>query len=141
MEPQGALSGRRGWWGDLFPTLPNDRIGSRLWLLSREKQTELTRTRAQQYATDALQWMLEDGVAARVEVTAEWVRMGVLGLRVEVTRPQDTSETFRFASAWDELLGLRPLTKAEIDELTPPDELATEDGDGLVTEDGVPLVA
>jgi phage gp46-like protein len=40
---------RMGWWGDSFPVVPNDRIGSRLWLLSRAKLTSETVARAKEY--------------------------------------------------------------------------------------------
>ena len=64
---------RRGWWGNLpLAGEPADPIGSRLWLLARAKRTEETRRRAQTYAQDALAWMVADGVAAAVTVTAEW---------------------------------------------------------------------
>jgi phage gp46-like protein len=55
------------------------RMGSRLWLLSRAKQTEVTRRQAEIYATEALAWLTtQRGLA--VAVTAAWVRRGVLGL-------------------------------------------------------------
>jgi phage gp46-like protein len=62
---------RRGWWGD-GPGAGADGIGSRLWLLARARRTEDTRRRAQAYAQDALAWLVADGVAAAVAVTASW---------------------------------------------------------------------
>lgn len=70
---------RRGSWDD-------PERGSRLWLLSREKQTARTLERAREYAEEALAWLVEDGIARAVTVTAEWVRTGVLGLRVVIER-------------------------------------------------------
>ncbi|GGJ14278.1 phage GP46 family protein [Neoroseomonas lacus] len=64
---------RRGWWGDMpVEGVAADPVGSRLWLLARAKRTEETRRRAEIYARDALAWMLTDGVAAAVDVTASW---------------------------------------------------------------------
>ena len=60
---------RRGWWADAFVTRP---IGSRLWLLNRALREDKTLRRAEDYAREALAWLVADGVAARVEVTAEW---------------------------------------------------------------------
>jgi phage gp46-like protein len=91
---------RRGWWGDCAPDVAGDRLGSHLWLLSREKQTETTRSRAEQYAREALAWMIEDGVAKRVTVAAAWVSMGVLGLRIDIYRPDGRVESYRFEHAW-----------------------------------------
>jgi len=75
---------RRGWVGDAISPVDGDRIGSRLWLLRREKQTEETRRRAEEYAREALAWLIEDGLAARVEVSAEWVARGVLGCLIVI---------------------------------------------------------
>ena len=51
-RPDDDLPGdlRMGWWGDSVPEIPNDRIGSRLWLLSRAKLTVETVARAREYA-------------------------------------------------------------------------------------------
>ena len=78
---------RRGWWGDLVPPVEGDQIGSRWWLLRREKNTQGTLNRAREYALEALQWLVDDGLAATVEVEAEAVRREVLGVRVMVTLP------------------------------------------------------
>ncbi len=56
--------GRRGWFGDARARVAGDRIGSRLWLLARETITDATLARARVYGTEALAWLVEDGVAA-----------------------------------------------------------------------------
>ncbi|MEE1920313.1 phage GP46 family protein, partial [Pseudomonas asiatica] len=38
---------RYGWWGDSFPRVADDRIGSRLWLLRRVKLTDRTQRDAE----------------------------------------------------------------------------------------------
>jgi phage gp46-like protein len=93
---------RRGWWGDVAAAEADDEIGSRLWLLQREKQTPETVTRAREYALEALGWMLRDRVAAAVEVEAEITRPGMLGLRVTVTRPDGPGRQ-RFDFVWKAL--------------------------------------
>lgn len=85
---------RRGWLGDALAGIAGDRIGSRLWLLNREKQTEETRRRAAEYAREALAWLIEDGLAATVEVEAEWVSMGVLGLKVGIALTSGAVERY-----------------------------------------------
>lgn len=62
---------RYGWWGDSFPAVADDRIGSRLWLLQRVRLTEQTRLDAEYYAREALQWLIEDGHCRAVEVLAQ----------------------------------------------------------------------
>ena len=58
-NPDDDLPGdlRMGWWGDSFPTVADDRIGSRLWLLRRVKLTRQTQMDAEFYAREALQWL------------------------------------------------------------------------------------
>jgi phage gp46-like protein len=80
-------SNRRGWWGDTYSAIENDRIGSRLWLLSRSKEIQPTVNLAQLYAEEALQWLIEDNIAEAVNVTASIVRRGVLGLEIEIVKP------------------------------------------------------
>lgn len=60
---------RYGWWGDSFPTLANDRIGSRLWQLRRRTLTADTERDAVAFAREALAWMVEDGRVTTVSVT------------------------------------------------------------------------
>jgi phage gp46-like protein len=96
--PDGTTD-RRGWWGDIVApaTAPTGQpwlSGSKLWLLSREKQTAVTARRAEGYARDALAWMIQTGVASALEVTAQWQGRGQLALIVTITRPSGSAETY-----------------------------------------------
>lgn len=88
-ERKGVLSpDRRGWCGDALAEVKGDLIGSRLWLLEREKQTEETRRRAIFYAREALQWLIDDGHAVEIAIDAEWVgNDGRLNMLINVTEP------------------------------------------------------
>lgn len=97
--PQGEKS-RRGWWGDIFPEIPGDTIGSRLWLIDREKQTAAVAERARTYAQEALQWLIDDKVAQSVVVTAEFVADGFLGLLIVVKPPELDPVEYRFNVNW-----------------------------------------
>ena len=88
--------GRHGWWGELLGSAANDRYGSKLWLLRREKQTEETRLRAREYAEEALAWLVTDGIASSVVVAASYPRRGVLFLEVTITLTSSASEVFKF---------------------------------------------
>lgn len=79
---------RQGWWGDAYADIPGDVTGSKLWLLNRSKQTLDVLVSARQYALDALQWMIDDQVAASVEASPYFPQLGWLGLAVEIDRPQ-----------------------------------------------------
>jgi len=75
---------RCGWWADEFSSIQGDMIGSLLWLLNREKQTDQVLRRGREYALSALQWLLNDKVASQLEVEAEWVKKNTLGILVRV---------------------------------------------------------
>ena len=94
---------RRGWWGDLTSKFPNDQIGSRLWLLERSKTTEDIPVRAKKYAEESLNWLIQDGVAVRVEVEAE--RQGnpgndILALKVLIYRKDGNKQAEEFYFQW-----------------------------------------
>ncbi|QZA52605.1 phage GP46 family protein [Pseudomonas sp. 2hn] len=59
---------RQGWWGDSFPSVANDRIGSRLWQLRRRTLTDATLRDAETFARESLAWMLDDGRVSDVAV-------------------------------------------------------------------------
>lgn len=92
---------RMGWWGDTVADIPNDRIGSRLWLLAREKVLPATINRAREYAAESLAWMVDDGLASRVEVQAE--RYGVEGIAISATiyRTDGQVTNLRFDNVWE----------------------------------------
>ncbi len=90
---------RRGWWADQFGEIDGDEFGSKLWLLDRSKLSARTVERAKRYAEDALRWLVEDGVAKSVTVTAEAVPTeSRIEIGVTVIRPSGVEE--RFAFAW-----------------------------------------
>lgn len=76
----------RGYWGDAIAD-DKQSIGSKLWLLHREKQLPRVVARAEHYATEALTWLVRDGLATAVQVTASNDTQGVLSLAVSVTLP------------------------------------------------------
>jgi phage gp46-like protein len=99
---------RRGWWGN-WESPEALELGSRLWLLSREKSTEETRRRAEEYAAEALAWLLTDGVAARVDVEADYLEVGpvppmTLALRIRIVRDDGSVYERRYAWAWEQLI-------------------------------------
>lgn len=90
---------RRGWVGDVMADIPGDRFGSRLWLLHREKQTEETRRRAEGYALEALQWLIDDQIADSVKVAAEWTQMGRLEMQVDILLKSGVPVTYTLDNA------------------------------------------
>lgn len=92
---------RQGWWGDTFAQETGDRIGSRLWLLQRQKMLPQMLRRAEAYAKEALKWLTEDAVVARIEVTAERSDIDQLTLTAVCFKPDDTQAlAARFQNVW-----------------------------------------
>ena len=92
--------GRRGWWGDTYADNKGDQIGSKLWLLQREKLTNETIMKAKEYTEEALQWLITDRVVKRIDVTAE--RFGADGLTIDVQlyKPDMKETNVRFQDVW-----------------------------------------
>ena len=96
---------RRGWWGDTANVNDNDAIGSRLWLLEREKLTEATRNRARDYVREALAWLTEDGIARDVTIDVGILPistahpLGALTIGISLTRPDGPARQ-RYDFTW-----------------------------------------
>lgn len=103
--PDPDSTDKRGWWGDqINPYIEGDQIGSRLWLLKRSKTTDENLVRAKEYAMEAIQWLVEDGVAAKVEVTTE--RIGdpgedKLAMEIKVLKIDGTTIAKRYELQWE----------------------------------------
>lgn len=82
----------RGWWADKA----DSEIGSRLWLLSRRKATPDTRSEAEGYLRECLQWLVDEDLVTDLRVSSEWVRGGRLNLLAELVR----GDARRWPSAW-----------------------------------------
>lgn len=90
---------RRGYWADEFAEVEGDQLGSKRWLLGRSKNLGTVPLDLKAFDEAALQWMIDDGVVASVEVIVtvegdriiEEVKLGREGL-------DDVS--FRFDHVW-----------------------------------------
>lgn len=91
---------RRGWWGDSGSEMT---IGSRLWLLNREKLTRDVAMRAEQYAEEALLWMKTDGMVREIEATAQIVFPARLNLIIQYLPPDGDWQEFKFFWLWEQL--------------------------------------
>lgn len=101
-EPDDAVddSDLKGWWGDSVPTVAGDKIGSRLWLLSRRTLVADTLKDAQAYAEEALAWLVDDGVLTRVTVTAERQGNDRMNLRVTLIEQHGETLELNFNDTW-----------------------------------------
>jgi len=96
--PDGTTN-RRGWWGDQGQ---DQKLGSRLWLLSRSILDNDVAKMAVIYAKEALQWLIDDLVAESVAVTAEPFGSKTLQLSVTVTRKAG-AQSYQYGWAWNQL--------------------------------------
>ena len=56
-----------GWWGDSYSDEP---WGSKLWLLARSKSLQTVADDAEDYAYEALEWLIDDGHVDSIVVNA-----------------------------------------------------------------------
>ena len=104
--PDPSSLDRQGWWGDqASPDVPNDQIGSRIWVyLDRAKTTPEVLVQVKQAAEEALRWLIEDKVAVKVEVEVE--RGGTPGndqlhMRVKIYKTYKESVTYEYDFNWE----------------------------------------
>lgn len=90
---------RRGWWGD---STDDNQMGSRLWLLRREKLTRDVAVRSEEYAAEALKWLVDDGVVDAVQPVAQIVYPNRLNLFIRYQLPASNSwKTLQFYWVWE----------------------------------------
>lgn len=103
VPPSGVATDRRGWWADEFAVVEGDRIGSRLWLLDRSARTNEVVLRAEQYAREALQWMIDDRVASSIDFTIDPKPADRMFIFIRVNRPGKDPLSLRYAHVWTAL--------------------------------------
>lgn len=89
---------RRGWWGDQFILSEGGSIGSRRWLLDRSKQVDSVLRDLEEYDSEALQWLIDEGIASRVEVICERGELqGWLLETIRIYRSSEDNSLWEFA--------------------------------------------
>lgn len=79
---------RQGWWAEYL--MNGRRWGSRLWTL-RGKAADTTPGQAEHYVNEALQHLIDDGVAERIETEAQWLNQanGQLAMSLAIYEPDN----------------------------------------------------
>lgn len=90
---------RRGWWGDSGAL---SAIGSRLWLLRREKLTTQVAIKAEDYAAEALAWLTEDSIVTAINTRAQIIYPNTLLLIIAYQQPGKTQSSVKFSWVWEE---------------------------------------
>ncbi|EJB3705668.1 phage GP46 family protein [Escherichia coli] len=92
-------SDRRGWWGD---SGEESQLGSRLWLLRRKKLTPDVAKKAEEYSSEALNWLKVDGVVSEVIPVARIVLPDRLNLIIRYQAPGKDWQELRFYWIWEQ---------------------------------------
>lgn len=91
---------RRGWVGDEFSSAgfdtKTDAWGSLLWTCYAGKTGQDVLERARFAASEALQWLVRDGVASRVDVTTTWTgsMQDRLAVRPAIYKPRQVRPVY-----------------------------------------------
>ncbi len=89
----------KGWWADLISKPLTDLIGSRLWTLDRAKTNTTLEASLEEFARECLNWMIEDGIADRLEVIATTISRERTDVAVRIFKPDGDDIPFQFV--WD----------------------------------------
>ena len=76
-----------GWWADAFRIPAGFKTGSKLWALQWSLVTNEALIMAKQYATTALNPLMQWGIASRINIDASYVSCKVMRLAIDVTGP------------------------------------------------------
>lgn len=61
--------------------------------------------RAEEYAREALAWLVEDGIAADVSVSVSRLGLDKMVIETQITRPDGSSNDIRMTALWSALKG------------------------------------
>jgi phage gp46-like protein len=109
--PDPDSTDRRGWWGDLeadqiWNGWP---IGSRLWLLKREKivgpgaQQGATLVRIQHYIQESIQPFIDLKIASRMDVTVARIDKQRIDTLIRLYRGPELAVDLRYQILWDDI--------------------------------------
>lgn len=89
---------RRGWCGNILTKPKNYELGSVLWTLEQARLNQSTLNLAEDITRRALRWMITDGIADTVNVTAQKVteRTG----KITIVLYRENNETARYSTVW-----------------------------------------
>lgn len=89
-----------GWWAD---SLNGYSCGSQIWSMSGKKLTSENLALIKKYAENALQWMITDGVASSVAVSAAREGIDRMALSVTIRKPDGMQKSYKFYQLWSEI--------------------------------------
>lgn len=94
-----------GWWGDALDE--RGTLGGYLYEAFPGKLVDATARQVETLCSEALNWMVEDGVAKSVSCTAEITGTETMNLNVLIERPEgENDEVFLFELNWSATDGI-----------------------------------
>ncbi|EGU31082.1 phage GP46 family protein [Vibrio scophthalmi] len=97
-ELPGRTKDRRGWPGDTYFPYP---IGSRLWLLHREKIVPRVLFDAKDYAQEALEPLVLEGYARSVFVEVSVWNKDWMRFDIRIVKPDDNTMSYAISQLWE----------------------------------------
>lgn len=76
---------RRGWLGNIVTDIPERQLGSFLWLVEQRRLNQDSLNEAIDYIRKALQWIVDDGIALKIEVDGEIVPRNGIAASILIT--------------------------------------------------------
>ncbi|MGR3179823.1 MAG: phage GP46 family protein [Candidatus Anammoxibacter sp.] len=91
---------RKGWIGDIVTPIDGQNFGSLLWLVQQERLTQSTLNKVVNFARLALQWLIDQGQASRIEVSGEIVPRSGISLNIVITSILGKTES-HYVELWE----------------------------------------
>lgn len=86
---------RRGWLGNIVTDVPERQLGSFLWLVEQRRLNQDSLNEVIDYIRKALQWIVDDGVALKIEVDGDIVpRTGIAASILITSKDGVTSDHY-----------------------------------------------
>ena len=97
----------RGYWGDALDlsSIAVPPLGSLLWKYSRAVVTSDVINSIKTACSDALRWMIDDGIAGSVNVTASETGNNSYVFGISITRPDNTGTSYQYKLNWNAQAG------------------------------------
>jgi len=97
--PPDGTENRRGWWADTYEQ-DDWSTGSRLWLLDRAPLTQEGVNGAEDYAAQALEFLVTEGIAASVDVSASLNERSRVDLAIEIKQRDGETWAVKYEDLW-----------------------------------------
>lgn len=75
---------RRGWLGDLVSPIDDRQLGGHLWLVDQRRLTQSTLNETIDYCKKSLQWMIDDELCTKIEISGSIVPRHGIELEIEI---------------------------------------------------------